>query len=62
VVVLVGQRRAAAAYDPAAIGQDRGGTGEGSEMGEEGLIEKIWLGTREEEQEDFSGEVEAMMR
>lgn len=41
MVVLVGQRRAAAAYDPAAIGQDRAGTGEGSEMGEEGLIEKI---------------------
>ena len=40
MVVLVAQRRAAA-YGPAAIGQDRAGTGEGSEMGEEGLIEKI---------------------
>lgn len=33
VVVLVAQRRAATAYDPAAIGQDRAGSGEGSEMG-----------------------------
>jgi hypothetical protein len=40
VVVLVVQRPAAAAYGTAAIRQDRAGTGEGSEMGKEGLIQK----------------------